>query len=194
MADRYSELMFTSAVKRLQEVDGSRTSYARFEKAGFPARDRLGQRETEFIALRDSFYLASVSETGWPYIQHRGGPPGFVKVLDDRTLGLPDYPGNRQFISFGNVDGDDRVSLFLMDYPHRRRLKILGHARLIERATEPALLVRLGAIADESAERGLIISIEAFDWNCPKYITQRFTLAELDRLGALMHALVEGEG
>ncbi len=143
LTHRFGALMFTPHVKAVQEEQGSRASYARFEAPGAPARDRLEEREEDFIAARDSFYMATVSETGWPYVQHRGGPPGFLKVLDDRTLGFADYRGNKQYVSVGNLATDDRVSLFLMDYPNQRRLKLLGHARTIDAASDPALLARL---------------------------------------------------
>ena len=189
MTHRFSELMFTPGVKQLQEADGSRQSYARFDAPGFPAKDHLNDREAEFIALRDSFYIATVSETGWPYVQHRGGEPGFLKILDERTLGFVDYPGNRQFISFGNIAGDDRVSLFLMDYPNRRRLKILGHGRWVDPSTDRRLSDAVTDVGGEAAGRGTIITIEAFDWNCPQYITPRFTDAELEPLHSSLKML-----
>ena len=189
MTHRFSELMFTPGVKQLQEADGSRQSYARFEASGFPAKDELTDREAEFIALRDSFYIATVSETGWPYVQHRGGEPGFVKILDKRTLGFIDYPGNRQFISFGNIAGDDRVSLFMMDYPNRRRLKILGHGRQVDLSTELRLTEAVTDAGGDAARRGTIFTIEAFDWNCPQYITPRFTEAELEPLRSSLKLL-----
>ena len=122
-----------------------------------------------------------MSETGWPYIQHRGGPPGFLEVLDETTLGFADFRGNRQYCRVGNLAGsDDRVSLFLMDYAHRRRLKILGHARIVEAASEPGLLARLAVPGYRAkVERGVVITVEAFDWNCPQHITPRFTVEEL---------------
>src|SRR3954447_15201487 len=136
MALRFAELMFTPAVKAEQERLGSRTAYARAERPEAPARDRFGPAEAAFIAARDSFYVASVSETGWPYIQHRGGPPGFLKLLDDRTLGFADFRGNRQYVSLGNLKSDDRVALFLMDYPHRRRRRCWAtRARTTPRAS-----------------------------------------------------------
>jgi predicted pyridoxine 5'-phosphate oxidase superfamily flavin-nucleotide-binding protein len=185
MANHYSELMFTPAVKRWQEADGSRASYARREVGKQTTHDRLTMREAEFIAARDSFYMASVSETGWPYLQHRGGPPGFLTVLNERTLSFPDYPGNRQFISFGNIAGEDRVSLFLMNYPNQHRLKVLGHATIAKDGTEE----------DSSGRRRVTIAVEAFDWNCPQYITPRYSLDELDpvraRLGSLEAENVE---
>jgi predicted pyridoxine 5'-phosphate oxidase superfamily flavin-nucleotide-binding protein len=191
MTHRFSELMFTPAVRRLQEADGSREAYARFEAPNAPAGDRFTDREAAFVAARDSFYLATVSETGWPYVQHRGGPAGFLKVLDDRTLGFADYRGNRQFVSVGNLAGDDRVSLFLVDYPSRRRLKILGRARMVDAASEPALMRRLGEGAAGRVERGILIAVEGFDWNCPQHITPRFTGAEIAEAVAPLHARLQ---
>ena len=181
MALRFAELMFTPAVKAEQERHGSRASYARMERPEAPARDRFGEAEAAFIAARDSFYMASVTETGWPYLQHRGGPVGFLKLLDERTLGFADYRGNRQYVSVGNFTGDDRVALFLMDYAHQRRLKILGHARSVEAADDPALVARLADPAyPAKVERGIIVTLEGFDWNCPQHITPRFTEAEVE--------------
>lgn len=179
MTHRFAELMFTPAVKDVQERMGSRGAYEKFEAPEAPARDAFTEREAAFIAARDSFYMATVSETGWPYVQHRGGPAGFLKVLDDRTLGFADYRGNRQYVSVGNLGGDDRVSLFLVDYPNRRRLKILGHARAVEAAAEPELLWWLRDDYDARVERGVVITLEGFDWNCPQHITPRFTEAEI---------------
>lgn len=179
MARRFSELVFTPHVKAMQEAEGSRSSYARFEDPAASGADRLGEKEAGFIAARDSFYMATVSETGWPYVQHRGGPAGFLKLLDDRTLGFADYRGNRQYVSVGNLVTDDRVSLFLMDYPNQRRLKLLGHARIVDAETEPALLARLQDHYPAKIERGIVIAVEGFDWNCPQHITPRFTEAEV---------------
>jgi len=131
MTHRFSHLMFSPAVRAVQQEQGSRRAYERLDAPEAEPRDTLGEAERAFIAARDSFYLANVSETGWPYVQHRGGPPGFLKVLDDRTLGFADFRGNRQYVSVGNVGGNDRVSLILMDYPHQRRLKLIGHARVV---------------------------------------------------------------
>jgi predicted pyridoxine 5'-phosphate oxidase superfamily flavin-nucleotide-binding protein len=127
MTARFFDTVFTPAIRAAQEANGSRSAYARMEGATGP--DRLGPREIGFIAERDSFYLASVTETGWPYVQHRGGPPGFVKRLDERTLAFADFRGNRQYVSLGNASAADRVALFFMDYPNRARLKLLGHMR-----------------------------------------------------------------
>ena len=187
MGHRFAELAFTDRVRAIQEQEGSRASYARFE-GGEAHHDRLGPAEAAFLAARDSFYLATVSETGWPYVQHRGGPPGFVKVLDERTLGFADFRGNRQYVSLGNLGGDDRVSLILVDYPRRRRLKILGHARAVE---DPATVTRLAVEGYQAkVERGLLIEVAAFDWNCPQHLTPRFTEAEIAAAAAPLHARI----
>ncbi|MBS0243418.1 MAG: pyridoxamine 5'-phosphate oxidase family protein [Proteobacteria bacterium] len=179
MGHRFAEIAFTRSVKEMQSKSGSRSSYERRE-GGEPHNDRLGAREAGFIGERDSFYMASVGETGWPYIQHRGGPTGFVKVLDERTIGFADYRGNRQYITVGNLTQDDRVSLFFMDYATRSRLKLLGHVRLVE-ATDGVLLQRLAVPGYRAAiERGFLITVEAFDWNCSQHITPRFSLPDVE--------------
>ncbi|PVE22779.1 pyridoxamine 5-phosphate oxidase [Microvirga sp. KLBC 81] len=179
MGHKYSEIAFTNTVKSVQQRMGSRAAYARRE-AGPDMNDRLGPAEAAFIAARDSFYLASVSETGWPYVQFRGGPPGFLRVLDERLLGYADFRGNKQYITTGNVIGNDRVSLFLMDYAHRERLKILGHMAVTDAKDNPELLEQL-VVPNYQArvERAVLITVKAFDWNCPQYITPRFTQDEL---------------
>jgi len=178
MVHKFAEIAFTPDVKKAQEANGSRRSYARLE-SGEVHHDVLGPREATFIAQRDSFYMATTSETGWPYIQHRGGPRGFLRVLDEKTVGFADFRGNRQYISVGNLKANDRVSLILMDYPNRARLKILGRARLVG-LDEQDILDRL-SLPDYQVvvERGFRIAIEAFDWNCPQHITPRFTPAEI---------------
>jgi predicted pyridoxine 5'-phosphate oxidase superfamily flavin-nucleotide-binding protein len=187
MGHKFSEIAFTPKVKALQERHGSRRAYSRNE-AGPAHHDTLGQAETEFIAARDSFYLASVGETGWPYVQHRGGAPGFLRVLDQNTIGFADYRGNRQYISAGNITADDRVSLVLMDYPNRARLKIFGRAK-IANSEDIEILARLESPAyGARVERGFLIAVEAFDWNCSQHITPRFTLAEVEQLAAPLHA------
>ena len=198
MGHKFAEIAFTPTVKKAQEHNGSRRSYARLEE-GDAHHDRLGAREAAFIVERDSFYMATVSETGWPYIQHRGGPAGFVCILDDKTIGFADFSGNRQYVSVGNLQTDDRVSLFFMDYPNQTRLKLLGHARLIE-AGDAKLLERL-QVPDYGAriERGMVITIEGYDWNCPQHITPRFTQAQVlsmvaplrDRVAELESALAD---
>jgi predicted pyridoxine 5'-phosphate oxidase superfamily flavin-nucleotide-binding protein len=181
MGNRFSEIAFTPNVQRHQELHGSRASYAR-QQGGEPRNDRLGPREAEFIQARDGFYLASVSETGWPYVQFRGGPPGFLRVLDERTLGWADFRGNRQYVSVGNLAGDDRVALILMDYANRRRLKLLGHAELREIGADEGLAARLSVPGyDATVERAVLVHVAGFDWNCPQHITPRFTLEEIER-------------
>ena len=149
------------------------------------AVDRVFERftadEAAFIAERDSFYLASVSERGWPYVQHRGGSPGFLKVIDDTTLAFADYRGNRQYISVGNTDADDRVALILVDYPRRARLKILAHAERLALDFDPALTARVTeGLGRAKPERIFRLRLAAFDWNCPQHITPRFTEAEIE--------------
>lgn len=202
MGHRFAELAFTEGVKKIQEQEGSREGYARFEE-GPANHDRLGPAEAEFLAARDNFYMATVSETGWPYVQHRGGPPGFVHVLDVKTIAFADFRGNRQFVSVGNLSIDNRVSLILVDYPNRRRLKVLGRVRVVDGGEDPALLSQLEA-PDYRArlERAFVITVEAFDWNCPQHITPRFTHAEIEqtvgalkvRIAELEAALGEGAG
>jgi predicted pyridoxine 5'-phosphate oxidase superfamily flavin-nucleotide-binding protein len=139
MARAFSEIAFTPAVRAAQQRQGSAAAYDRFLAPEAERANVLGPEETAFIEARDGFYQATVSETGWPYVQFRGGPPGFLKVLDDQTIAYADFRGNRQYVSTGNLAGDDRISLILMDYPNRRRLKVLGRARLVEAAEDPAL-------------------------------------------------------
>jgi predicted pyridoxine 5'-phosphate oxidase superfamily flavin-nucleotide-binding protein len=188
MGDRFAEIAFTPTVRGVQEQQGSRRSYARLD-GGPSNHDRLGPREAAFITARDSFYLATVSETLWPQLQHRGGPPGFVRVLDERLIGFADFRGNRQYISVGNIATNDRVALFFMDYPNRARLKLLGRARAIDPATETRTLARL-ALPEYKAtvERGLLITVEAFAWNCSQHITPRYTEAEVARAIAPLEA------
>jgi hypothetical protein len=187
---RFAELAFTPAVKAVQAEQGSRASYARL--AGGPVdHDRLGPAEAAFLAARDSFYMATVGETGWPYVQHRGGPAGFVKVLGERAIAFPDFSGNRQYVSVGNLAGDDRVSLILVDQAARRRLKILGRARAVGPGDDPALLAALALPGFRArVERAIVITVEAFDWNCPQHITPRYTEAELREAVAPLHARI----
>jgi len=176
----FAKIAFTPRVKALQEEDGSRASYARIESTPDTPVE-IGPREQAFIATRDSFYMASVSESDWPYVQHRGGPMGFLRVLDARTIGFADYRGNRQFVSTGNLLHNDRVSLILMDYPSQSRLKVLGHARIVE--GDDSTLTKLATPDDHKpATRGMLIEIAALEWNCPKYITPRYTVAEIASL------------
>jgi predicted pyridoxine 5'-phosphate oxidase superfamily flavin-nucleotide-binding protein len=180
MGRRFAELAFTPLVKEQQKLHGSRHSYERVEQSGEPG-NRLGPYERKFIGDRDGFYMGSVSESGWPYIQYRGGPKGFLRVLDDATLGFADLRGNKQYISVGNLEHDNRVALFLMDYAAQERLKILGRAEVHEGDALAADLIAKLRPAEEKtpAERAFLIHIEAFDWNCPQHITPRFTEQEL---------------
>lgn len=179
MAHKFAEIAFTPVVRAIQAEEGSRSGYARMDE-GDDHNYRLSGREALFIAARDSFYLSSVGETGWPYVQHRGGPVGFMKVLDERTIGFADYAGNRQYVSTGNFRSDNRVALFFMDYPNRTRLKMLGRVRTVG-PDEPELLSRLEDEAyPAQIERGFVIEVEAFDWNCPQHITPRFTEADIE--------------
>jgi len=181
MGRRFAELAFCPLVKEQQEKHGSRHLYERAERSD-NAGDRLGEYEHEFIGDSDGFYMASTGETGWPYIQYRGGEKGFLRILDDKTLGFADLRGNKQYISTGNLQHDNRVALFFMDYAHQQRLKILGRAEVHEGdETSQKLMPRL-VIPEEKtpAERAVLIHIEAFDWNCPQHITPRYTVEELE--------------
>ena len=181
MSRAYSDLAFTPAVRAMQTRMGSRSSYARLDQAE-DRRDAWTAHEAEFIHQRDGFYQATVGETAWPYVQFRGGPAGFLKVLDAQTIGYADFRGNRQYISVGNLAGNDRVSLMLMDYANQRRLKILGRVRLVGEQEDPAMLARLQLPQYRAqVERAFLITVEAFDWNCPQHITPRFTEAEIEQ-------------
>jgi uncharacterized protein len=183
MPHAFADIAFTPSVKAAQQREGSRAGYARsFEGEAEVFNDRLGEDEADFIAAQRSFYMATVSETGWPYLQHRGGPRGFLKVLDDRTLAFADFAGNRQLISVGNLAGNDRVALFLMDYANRTRLKVLGRLAVQDLAPDDALaptLVDAGYRA--RAQRVMRITVEAFDWNCPQHIPMRIDAEDVQR-------------
>jgi predicted pyridoxine 5'-phosphate oxidase superfamily flavin-nucleotide-binding protein len=183
MGRRFAELAFTPLVKKQQLQHGSRHLYERVEQSR-DLGDKLGPFEQEFIQDRDGFYLASVTETGWPYIQYRGGEKGFLHVLDERTLGFTDLRGNKQYISVGNLQHDDRVALFFMDYPRQSRLKILGRAKVHEGDAEARELIETLRVPQEKtpAERAMLIHVEAFDWNCPQHITPRYTEEELEKI------------
>ena len=182
MARAFAEIAFTPAVLAAQEKQGSAGSYAKFLTPEADAGDRLTEAEAGFIAARDGFFQATVSETGWPYVQFRGGPAGFLKVLDEKTIAYADYRGNRQYVSVGNLSKDDRVSLILVDYPNRRRLKVWGRARIVDGASDPDLIARLFDDGYRARpERAVVITVEAFDWNCPQHIPQRFTVEEFEQ-------------
>jgi predicted pyridoxine 5'-phosphate oxidase superfamily flavin-nucleotide-binding protein len=174
MARKYIEITVTPMVREAQQRFFGRSQNVQTGRD----RDPLSPDEVAFIQARDSFYMATVSETGWPYIQHRGGEPGFLRVVNAHTLAFADYKGNRQLLSTGNLSVNDRVSLFLMDYPQRERLKILGHARVVP--ASPELVEQIAEPhARASVERFFFIDVVSFDWNCPKYITPRYTAAEV---------------
>ena len=183
----FGEIMFTQAVAAEQEKEGSRANYAKI--AARPAPSGLGGPEIEFIGGRDSFFLATVTETGWPYVQHRGGPRGFLKVLSPTRIGFADYRGNRQFVSTGNIKKDDRAALFLMDYVNKRRLKILARATVAPASDAPDLAHSLQIDGGGKVERLFTFDIEAFDWNCPQFITPRFTG---DEIAAAVGARITG--
>jgi len=181
MAKAFAKISFTPSVVSIQKQHGSYKAYSKFLSSDAQGGDQLTEAEAEFIVARDSFYQASASNDGWPYVQYRGGPTGFLKILDAKTLAYADFRGNRQYISVGNVSENDRVSLILVDYPNRRRLKIWARTHLVSLADDPKLVASLH---DESyrarPERAVILSLEAFDWNCPRHIHPRFTHAELE--------------
>lgn len=179
MPRKFLELAVTPSVLRAQEQAYGRARVV----SGAPERDVLGPSEIEFIAERDSFYMGTVNETGWPYVQHRGGPRDFLKALDDRTVAFADFRGNKQYISVGNLNVDNRVALFIMDYPNQQRLKLWAWARLVDRDADPELIAKLQDPSyDARVERAIVLTIEAFDWNCPQHITRRFSEAEVERM------------
>jgi predicted pyridoxine 5'-phosphate oxidase superfamily flavin-nucleotide-binding protein len=177
----FADLAFTPVVQELQQRHGSRAAYARMRSVSGRG-EGLGPREAEHLAGADSFYMATVSETGWPYIQHRGGPRGFLRVLSPTLLAFADFSGNRQFVSVGNAMRDARASLIVTDYQNRRRLKLLGRLRFEAIDDADSTLITAAELAGycARAERIGIIEVEAFDWNCPKHITQRFTLEAVE--------------
>lgn len=181
MSRAFADIAFTPSVRAIQEQQGSAASYAKFLEPEADRGDRIGPAEAEFISQRDGFYQATVSDTGWPYVQFRGGPRGFLKVLDDQTIAYADLRGNRQYLSAGNLADNDRISLIVMDYPNRRRLKIWGRTRLVDAKADPSLTASLKHPTYRGLpERAVVISIEALDWNCPQHIPQRMTLEELE--------------
>lgn len=188
---RYADIAFTSAVRAVQTQMGSRKAFARFESSG-EVPDTIGEEERAFLAERDSFYMASVSETGWPYVQHRGGPKGFLRVLDEHHIGFADYRGNRQYVSVGNIAKDDRVALILVDYPNRTRLKILAHASVVTSADSAQTMAKLAVPGYRAhIERGMVLRVEGLDWNCPQHIIPRFTEEQFRAMAAPLAARVE---
>ncbi len=188
MARRFAEITFTPSVKATQERYGSREHNKPFEDMD-ELGNTLGEAEVSFIEARDGFYQATVNEDGWPYVQFRGGPIGFLKVLDERTMAYPDFRGNIQYLSVGNLNAEERIALILMDYPNRRRLKVWARAKIVHEEDDPELLARL-AIPGYRArvERAVVLTVEARDWNCPQHITPKFTEGEID---AVVNPLLE---
>lgn len=182
MPRAFTQLHFTESVKAAQADYGSRTSNLALEMSSV-SHDQLGETEKAFIEERDSFYQATVNENGWPYVQHRGGAAGFLQVLDAHTIAFADFSGNRQYISVGNLRSNNKIALILMDYRNRRRLKLWGRVRIVHEAEDPALIARLEVPSCRARiERAFVIEVEAFDWNCPKHITPRYTEHEVSEL------------
>lgn len=174
----FLDIAVTPSVSAAQAAMGSDAMWRNVK--GRRPSDAFTEAEAAFIAARDSFYIATVSETGWPYVQHRGGPRGFLKVLDEKTLAFADYRGNRQYISLGNLGANDKAALILMDYPRRARLKVYARIEAVALDSDPALAERVGEAGVKARpERILVLHLEAFDWNCPQHITSRFTEAEI---------------
>jgi predicted pyridoxine 5'-phosphate oxidase superfamily flavin-nucleotide-binding protein len=179
MPHGFLDIATTPSVTEAQRANGSVDYWSNF--SGERTLDRFGDSEAAFIAALDSFYMATVSESGWPYVQHRGGPPGFIRMLDDKTLAIADYRGNRQYISVGNLATGGRAALIMVDYPNRRRLKIYAHVEVKNLADNPELAAAVATPGYKAKpERVLLFHLGAFDWNCPQHITQRFTEAEID--------------
>ncbi len=185
MAQNYIHTLFTDAARDMQEQAGSRAAYARMEEGADGQPDLLGKKEAMFIAARDSFYIASVTADGWPYVQHRGGAAGFLRLFEGNRLAFADYRGNKQYVSTTNLQAEPRVSLFLMDYPNKRRLKIIGKAKIIELEDDPEMVTSL-MNGDYKAvpERIYAIDVIGFEWNCPQHITPRFTETEIAQIVA----------
>jgi len=178
MSKNFTRYAFTDSVKKAQARYGTRDAYRRMEQTG--DRYRLTAREAMFIQARDSFYMATVGENGWPYVQFRGGRKGFLRVIDDTTIGYADFRGNGQYISTGNIEASQKTALILMDYPNRQRLKIWAEASIAEAADDPQLLEQLEVTGyTGQIERLVILKVEAFDWNCPRHITPRYTVEEI---------------
>ena len=179
MAKNFATLAFTDAVKAMQEKAGSRSSYARMERDVYV--DGLTDSEIRFIEERDSFYMASIGGNNFPYIQHRGGPKGFIKILDEKRIGFIDFRGNMQYITVGNIATNNNVAMIMVDYPARARLKILAKAEILELKDDPDLFELLD-LEDYTfkPERMMVFHIEAYDWNCPQHITPRYTAEEIE--------------
>lgn len=178
MSGHFAKIAYTPGVRAMQ-----RRYNGREVPAGANDVPELGPRERQFIAARDSFYLATIGETGWPHVQHRGGAAGFLKVFDSGTLAFADYGGNRQFVSVGNLQDNPRAALILVDYPNRRRLKLLGIVDVVDAADDPVLRAAVSAPGEPEAERIMVVRVAAFDWNCSQHISPRYTANELAERG-----------
>ena len=190
MAKNFAKIAFTESVKRQQEKYGSRRQYERMER--IERGTEIGFAEADFISERDGFYLATVNESGQPYVQFRGGAPGFLKVLDKKTLAYADFRGNLQYVSVGNLAENNRAALILMDYPNRRRLKIFARIEVFEADEVPELIEKLkDAQYPAKVERAMILRVEAFDWNCPQHITPRFTVEEIREINQPLYEHIE---
>lgn len=187
MGPNFANITFTPSVLKQQEALGSLGKHGDTQLADA----RLGVNEIAFIENATSFYMATVTETGWPYIQHRGGPAGFVRTLDDKTIGFSDFKGNRQYITTGNLAINNRVSLFFMDYLRKARFKLLGRARVVDSSDSKTLADLAPANNRVRIERGILITIEAFDWNCSQHITQRFTALDVQSVVSVLQTRVQ---
>ncbi len=191
MSHKFYDLTFTPSVKAAQELYGTRRNYARFE-GGEPDFYGLTDAENDFIESRDGFYMATVNEDGQPYIQFRGGPAGFLKVLDDRTLGFADFRGNLQYISVGNLKANDKAAIFLMDYASQTRLKLLVTVEVMDAKDDPDVIEKLTVPGYKAKiERAMILRVDAFDWNCPQHITPRYTMDEVRKMNAPLYEHIE---
>jgi hypothetical protein len=176
---KFGSILFTPVVKKLQERYGSRRQYERIANSS-ATREHFTEFETEFLSDRDNFYWATISSSGWPYVQHRGGPPGFLKVIDDHTLAFADFLGNKQYITTGNLLTDNRAAMIFVDYPHQARLKILGRVDVVEGKDVAAWIDRVKVVGYKAAiERAFVIHVEAFDWNCQQHIVPRYTAEQI---------------
>ena len=197
MSRQYGCIAFTDDVREVQQQYGSAEFYDRVRSraTGASGPDPLGPREAAFLAERDGFYLSTVSETGWPYVQFRGGPPGFVSVRDAHTIAWADFRGNLQHVSTGNLIGDQRVAIIAVDYNRRERLKIFGTARVVRIEDDPAYVSSLTIDDDDAVvEAAITVTVTAFDWNCPQHIPRRLTLDEVDqRVAPLRERLIQLE-
>ena len=189
MAANYASLAFSDASKALQEKHGSRKNYARMEKQSI--YDGLSEGEIAFISERDSFYIATQGVNGYPYVQFRGGPKGFLKVIDSHTLGMLDYRGNMQYVTAGNLATHDKAAIILLDYPTRTRLKLYARAEILELNENPQLVEKLKDDYPAKVERILLLHVEAYDWNCPQHITPRYTLPDIQEAFAPMQQELE---